>query len=52
MTCSVTIGAHLSPEREEELVDFLRENVDFFAWDSSCMPGVVGILYGYINGMA
>jgi hypothetical protein len=31
---AVTIGAHLSPEEEKELVQFLNKNKDVFAWSA------------------
>ena len=34
------IGANLDSKSESELVDFLRENRDIFAWSPKDMPGV------------
>ena len=34
------IGSELPPQEKEELMDFLRENVDVFAWDAYEAPGV------------
>jgi hypothetical protein len=31
---AVVIGAHLSPEKEKELVKFLNKNKDVFAWSA------------------
>jgi hypothetical protein len=31
---AVVIGAHLSPEEEKELVQFLNKNKDVFAWSA------------------
>jgi hypothetical protein len=31
---AVTIGAHLSPEEENELIQFLNKNKDVFAWSA------------------
>jgi hypothetical protein len=31
---AVTIGAHLNPEEEKELVQFLNKNKDIFAWSA------------------
>jgi polyhydroxyalkanoate synthesis regulator phasin len=37
---AVTIGAHLSPEEENELKQFLNKNKDVFAWSSKDLQGV------------
>jgi hypothetical protein len=37
---AVTIGAHLSPEEEKELVQFLNKNKDVFAWSVKDLQGV------------
>jgi hypothetical protein len=37
---AVTIGAHLSPEEENELVKFLNKNKDVFAWLAKDLQGV------------
>jgi hypothetical protein len=37
---AVTIGAHLSPEEEKELVQFLNKNKDVFAWSAKDLQGV------------
>jgi polyhydroxyalkanoate synthesis regulator phasin len=37
---AVTIGAHLSPEEENELIQFLNKNKDVFAWSSKDLQGV------------
>ena len=34
------VGAQLLPQEKEELVEFLRRNVDVFAWDAYEAPGV------------
>ena len=34
------VGAQLSPQEKEELVEFLKRNVDVFAWNSYEAPGV------------
>jgi hypothetical protein len=31
---AVTIGAHLNPEEEKELIQFLNKNKDVFAWSA------------------
>ena len=33
-------GSELPPQEREELIGFLRENVDVFAWDTYEAPGV------------
>jgi hypothetical protein len=37
---AVTIGAHLNPEEEKELVQFLNKNKDVFAWSAKGLQGV------------
>jgi hypothetical protein len=37
---TVTIGAHLSPEEENELIQFLNKNKDVFAWLVKELQGV------------
>jgi hypothetical protein len=37
---AVVIGAHLSPEEEKELVQFLNKNKDIFAWSAKDLQGV------------
>jgi hypothetical protein len=37
---AVTIGAHLSPEEEKVLVQFLNKNKDVFAWSAKDLQGV------------
>ena len=34
------VGAHLPPQEKEKLVEFLRRNVDVFAWNAYEAPGV------------
>ncbi|XP_043696656.1 uncharacterized protein K02A2.6-like [Telopea speciosissima] len=36
----VQIGANLMGERKTELINFLRANVDVFAWSATDMPGI------------
>jgi hypothetical protein len=36
----VTIGAHLTPEEENELIRFLNKNKDVFAWSAKDLQGV------------
>ena len=33
------VGAQLPPQEKEVLVEFLRRNVDVFAWDAYKAPG-------------
>jgi hypothetical protein len=37
---AVTIGAHLTPEEENELIRFLNKNKDVFAWSAKDLQGV------------
>jgi hypothetical protein len=37
---AVTIGDHLNPEEEKELVQFLNKNKDVFAWSAKDLQGV------------
>jgi phage FluMu protein gp41 len=37
---AVTIGAHLTPEEENELIRFLNRNKDVFAWSAKDLQGV------------
>jgi hypothetical protein len=37
---AVTIGAHLNPEEEKELIKFLNKNKDVFAWSAKDLQGV------------
>jgi hypothetical protein len=37
---AVTIGAHLNPEEEKELIQFLNKNKDVFAWSAKDLQGV------------
>jgi hypothetical protein len=39
----VVIGAHLSPEEEKELIEFLNKDNDVFAWSAKDLQGVAGI---------
>jgi hypothetical protein len=38
---AVTIGAHLNPEEEKELIQFLNKNKDVFAWLAKDLQGIV-----------
>jgi hypothetical protein len=37
---AVTIGAHLNPEEEKELIQFLNKNKDVFAWSAKDLQGI------------
>jgi hypothetical protein len=37
---AVTIGAHLNPEEEKKLIQFLNKNKDVFAWSTKDLQGV------------
>jgi hypothetical protein len=37
---AVTIGAHLNPQEEKELIQFLNKNKDVFAWSAKDLQGV------------
>jgi phage FluMu protein gp41 len=37
---AVVVGAHLSPEEEKELTQFLNKNKDVFAWSAKDLQGV------------
>jgi hypothetical protein len=39
---AVTIGAHLNPEEEKELIQFLNKNKDVFTWSAKDLQGIVG----------
>ena len=34
------VGAWLPPQEKEELVEFLKRNIDVFAWDTCDVPGI------------
>ena len=34
------VGAKLPPQEKEELVEFLKRNIDMFAWDACDAPGI------------
>ena len=34
------VGANLPPQEKEELVEFLKRNIDMFAWDACDAPGI------------
>ena len=35
------IGTNLNPETKEEIVSFLKDNLDVFAWSHEDMPGIL-----------
>jgi hypothetical protein len=37
---AVTIGVHLNPEEEKELIQFLNKNKDVFTWSAKDLQGV------------
>ena len=44
------VGSELPPQEREELIGFLRENMDVFAWDVYEAPGVdPNFNYHYLN---
>ena len=44
------VGAQLLPQEREELIEFLRKNVDVFAWNAYEAPGVdPNFIYHYLN---
>ena len=34
------VGTNLNPETKEEIVSFLKDNLDVFAWSHEDMPGI------------
>ena len=44
------VGSELPPQEKKELIRFLRENVDVFAWDAYEAPKVdPSFIYHYLN---
>nr|XP_023881707.1 uncharacterized protein LOC111994079 [Quercus suber] len=44
------VGAQLPPQEKEELVEFLKRNVDVFAWNAYEVPGVdSSFIYHHLN---
>ena len=44
------IGTNLSPETKEGIVNFLKDNLDVFAWSHEDMPGIpTGIIQHRLN---
>ena len=44
------LGSELPPQEKSALVDFLRQNVDVFAWDAYEAPGVdPDFIYHHLN---
>ena len=40
VTKTTRIGMTLSPEMRTRLIEFLKENLDVFAWSHEDMPGI------------
>ena len=40
VTKTMRIGTTLSPEMRTRLIEFLKENLDVFAWSHEDMPGI------------
>ena len=44
------VGSQLPPQEREELIEFLRKNVDVFAWTAYEAPGVdLNFIYHHLN---
>jgi len=44
------VGAQLPPQEKEELVEFLKRNIDIFAWNAYKAPGVdPNFIYHHLN---
>ena len=44
------IGAKLPPQEKEELVEFLKRNIDVFAWDACDATGIdPAFIYHHLN---
>ena len=44
------VGARLPPQEKEELVKFLKRNIDVFAWDACDAPGIdPDFIYHHLN---
>ena len=44
------VGAKLPPKEKEELVEFLKRNIDVFAWDACDAPGIdPDFIYHHLN---
>ena len=44
------VGKELPPQEREQLIEFLRENVDVFLWDAYKAPGVdPNFIYHHLN---
>ena len=44
------IGTNLNPEMKEEIVSFLKDNLDVFAWSHKDMPGILASIRICIKG--
>ena len=44
------VGAQLPPQEKEELIEFLKRNIDVFAWDACDAPGIdPAFIYHHLN---
>ena len=44
------VGVQLSPHEKQALIEFLRKNVDVFAWDTCEAPGIdPDFIYHHLN---
>ena len=44
------VGTKLPPQEKEELVEFLKRNIDVFAWDACNAPGInLDFIYHHLN---
>ena len=44
------VGAKLPPQEKEELVEFLKRNIDVFAWDACNTPGIdLNFIWHHLN---
>ena len=49
-TKTTQIGTSLSAKTREEIVNFLKDNLDVFAWNHEDMPGILAnIIQHYLN---
>ena len=44
------MGTNLSPQTKKEIVSFLKDNLDLFAWSHEDMPGILAdIIQHHLN---
>ena len=49
-TRTTQVGTSLNPQTKEEIISFLRSNLDVFAWSYEDMPGIpVNIIQHHLN---